>query len=334
MPYFTAAFAYLVMSTLFIQVGPFISINGHSLYKGTQLLLVEPLIWVEDMASMFSKRYGSGKDADAATATQRHPSDARPACGVPTAGVPALVPRVKQRYAVIFDGGSTGTRVQVFVFNKTRDTAGRAVLTLSKDHFKQVKPGLSAYAHEPSEAAASLQPLLQLVTHVVPEGDLSDRRVTVAVIYTCPISNIELRSKTPLLLRATAGLRLLNADAADRILAEVYSHLSGFGFKMTTDSVSILDGSDEGTYAWITVNFLLNRLSNPKASVAVLDLGGGSTQIAFTPSSDETLQASSEKIVEKKIYGQNQQLYTHSYLGYGLMSARKALLTYSIEGEF
>jgi Golgi nucleoside diphosphatase len=43
---------------------------------------------------------------------------------------------------------------------------------------------------------------------------------------------------------------------------------------------------DEGLFAWFTVNFLLGVFSSGSlsASFAALDLGGGSTQITFTPS--------------------------------------------------
>lgn len=184
-PYFTIAFVYLVMSMLFIQVGPYVSRNGHSLYKGTQLLLVEPLFWVEDLASMLTgtKKYADRRSDDASKNEPQRAADVDDG-EIPAVVAPLVPQRVKQRYAVIFDGGSTGTRVQVFVFNKTRDATGRAVLTLAKDHFKQVKPGLSAYSHDPSEAATSLQPLLQAVGEVVPEGtsSLSD-------LFSCRSAN-------------------------------------------------------------------------------------------------------------------------------------------------
>ena len=53
------------------------------------------------------------------------------------------------------------------------------------------------------------------------------------------------------------------------------------------EGVVIMDGKDEGVYAWITVNYLMNTIrgDSPKGSpsYAVLDLGGASTQIVFEP---------------------------------------------------
>ena len=51
------------------------------------------------------------------------------------------------------------------------------------------------------------------------------------------------------------------------------------------EGVVIMDGSDEGVYAWITTNYLLGKIGGPDHSptAAVFDLGGGSTQIIFEP---------------------------------------------------
>ena len=38
---------------------------------------------------------------------------------------------------------------------------------------------------------------------------------------------------------------------------------------------------NEGLYGWVTVNYLLDQMSNLRKSYVALDLGGGSTQITF-----------------------------------------------------
>lgn len=70
------------------------------------------------------------------------------------------------RYAVVFDAGSTGSRVHVFRFEQ----AGKnGPLKLKSDTFEQLKPGLSSYADDPAKAAASLQPLLDTALKTVPK---------------------------------------------------------------------------------------------------------------------------------------------------------------------
>ena len=40
-----------------------------------------------------------------------------------------------------------------------------------------------------------------------------------------------------------------------------------------------------GLFSWFTVNYYIGALENPSKSYPVMDLGGGSTQITFIPSS-------------------------------------------------
>lgn len=89
----------------------------------------------------------------------------------------------------------------------------------------------------------------------------------------------------------------------------------------------MLDDLDEGIFAWYTVNFLYHRLHNISESIATLDLGGGSTQITFSTNNINTLVRSPKDfIVKRNIEGEPEFMYTHSYLGNGLMSARQSIL--------
>lgn len=61
-------------------------------------------------------------------------------------------------------------------------------------------------------------------------------------------------------------------------------------------------------------------------TVAALDLGGGSTQVTFSPSTPETL--SQKEFIHQAISPRGSiPVYTHSYLGLGLMAARQAIIT-------
>ncbi|KAG1814973.1 nucleoside phosphatase family-domain-containing protein [Suillus variegatus] len=118
-------------------------------------------------------------------------------------------------------------------------------------------------------------------------------------------------------------------------VAHVHDHiLSKYPFPFPDkDGVVIMDGKDEGVYAWITANYLLNTIrgDSPEDAppYAVLDLGGGSTQIVFEPQfgdekADEGLKEGEHKY-ELEFGGAKRVLYQHSYLGYGLKSARESV---------
>ena len=67
------------------------------------------------------------------------------------------------------------------------------------------------------------------------------------------------------------------------MIIQVYYYL------VENDAVSMLDERDEGLFAWYTVNFLLDKLHNISESIAILDLGGGSTQVTFSTNDIQTL---------------------------------------------
>lgn len=84
-------------------------------------------------------------------------------------------------------------------------------------------------------------------------------------------------SSTPISLKATAGLRLLPSEQAEALLEKVRELFSQYPFVLAKSPVSVMDGSDEGIYGWISVNFLLNRLGGSDSNqftVGCIDLGG------------------------------------------------------------
>lgn len=212
-------------------------------------------------------------------------------------------------YCIVFDAGSTGTRIHIFHFKKTEG----GNLQLIKDIFKKTKPGLSSYADNPDKGVASVKGLLTLAKEYIPE---------------------EKWYKTPLVLRATAGLRLLPGKKAEHILEGVKKLFMGCLFqKLGDDFVSILDGDTEGIYGWLTVNYLTKKLRslNVNKMYGALDLGGGSVQITI-PLDEKRIDATQvpDTFVKSVDISLNSYtLYTHSYLGLGLMSARAAILNES-----
>ncbi|KAJ6667089.1 hypothetical protein lerEdw1_019093 [Lerista edwardsae] len=164
-------------------------------------------------------------------------------------------------HGIMFDAGSTGTRMHIFIFaQKPKETP-----RLLHETFRALKPGLSAYA-----------------------------------------------------------------DNVDKV-KEIFQ---ASPFLVRDDCVSIMNGTDEGISAWITVNFLTGCLNDPqKRCEGILDLGGGSTQITFHSSAETNMQNSStDHITSLQMFNTTYQLYSHSYLGLGLMSARLAILG-GVEGE-
>uniref|UniRef100_A0A0N5AYD3 Nucleoside-diphosphatase mig-23 n=1 Tax=Syphacia muris TaxID=451379 RepID=A0A0N5AYD3_9BILA len=222
-------------------------------------------------------------------------------------------------YVAVIDGGSTGTRLHLFKYKQNFE--------IENEYFKEVKPGLSGFSMNPEGAANSVQELLD-----------------VALELTSPVE----RCHIPIILKATAGLRLLPDNQSENILKLVRDRIRKSGFFVDDNAVGVLSGVDEGVFSWVTVNLLLDRLKTvvskntktPEAAsglktvqigdkedltVASLDLGGGSTQVTFHPQLLTQVSADSDRqhfFHAVNIDGKLIELYTHSYLGGGLIAAR------------
>jgi len=217
------------------------------------------------------------------------------------------------QYAIMMDAGSTGSRIHVYKFNYCHSSP-----ELEFEHFDHVEPGLSSYGADAGRAAESLRPLLDKAKQIIPS---------------------ELQRCTPLSLKATAGLRLLGPQQSSAIIASV-RHLieKEYPFPIAdgkdaqgnslSNGIEIMDGRDEGVFAWITVNYLLNLIGSSRRSptAAVMDLGGGSTQIVFEPSLPKmTHMHPGEHVYELRNFSNTSYtLYQKSYLGYGLKQARQS----------
>ena len=213
----------------------------------------------------------------------------------------------------MIDAGSTGSRIHIYKFNNCGPSAA-----YEYEVFRHREPGLSHYKSSPQQAAESLDELMDEAVRVVPKS-----------LWKC----------TPVAVRATAGLRLLGEKESKDILDTVANRLrEKYEFHLrSNEDVAILDGKDEGVFAWITANYLLHaiggsapgneRIPEKKPTFAVLDLGGASTQIVFEPVFDEkrpdSLLEEGEHKYDLMFGGEKRVLYQHSYLGYGLKQARE-----------
>ncbi|KAJ8922634.1 hypothetical protein NQ315_007666 [Exocentrus adspersus] len=208
----------------------------------------------------------------------------------------------KPVHAVVMDAGSTGSRVLAFTFHESYLDGH---LVLDKELFEYTKPGLSSFAKDPQKGVATLQGLLEKAKDEIPQ---------------------EYWSKTPLILKATAGLRLLPANQAEGLLQSVKDYFKTVPFLTNDASVEIMDGVDEGIFSWFTVNFLLEKINgNAANTVAALDLGGGSTQITFSAITPASLKQT-EYIHQAASPRGPIPVFTQS-LPLGLMAARHAIVT-------
>ncbi|KAJ4787000.1 Ectonucleoside triphosphate diphosphohydrolase 5 [Rhynchospora pubera] len=83
-----------------------------------------------------------------------------------------------ETYVVIFDAGSSGTRVHLFRFDENIDLLQ---IDGQLEIYAKVSPGLSTYAEIPQEAASSIVPLLEKAVNAIPENLRSQTPVKLGV---------------------------------------------------------------------------------------------------------------------------------------------------------
>lgn len=215
---------------------------------------------------------------------------------------PALTGSVK--YGIVFDAGSSGSRIHVYSW-RVGGGGPKDAFDLIGDDLLKKKPGLSAYKEKTAEAGSSLTELLNHARAKIPAA---------------------LHAETPIFLMATAGLRMVGEKAKDEILASVCAELSSSGFLFRCEWATLLSGTDEGLYGWVTVNYLLDALypsTAPVPPVGIIDLGGGSVQVVFASSTGKDLK-------HMDFGGRGHEAYIKSHLGYGLDEARRRTLELAI----
>lgn len=152
------------------------------------------------------------------------------------------------QFAVIIDGGSTGTCVDAWAHSHrdplpvmVRPTyshtnwASWYIVKGQQHAYKQVEtePGLDKMLHNGTALTNALVPLLKCAEKQIP-----------------PYAH----ATTQLFLLATAGLRRLPPEHSEWILDNAWSELQKSSFKCDRRQVKVISGVEEVYYGWISLN--------------------------------------------------------------------------------
>lgn len=214
----------------------------------------------------------------------------------------------KFKYGIVLDAGSSHTAVYIYEWPAEKDNNTGNVKQVNACKVKG--QGISSYASSPSGAGDSLIDCMQEAVRLVPTSR---------------------HQETPLYLGATAGMRLLrmvDKAASEKVFEAVASRLKTFPFDY--QGARILSGQEEGAFGWVTVNYLSELLKQGVGTMGALDLGGASTQISFVASG---AAESPDNSVTFRLYGNDYNLYTHSFLCYGKDQALRLALAHQTDAE-
>lgn len=236
-------------------------------------------------------------------------------------------------YGIVIDCGSSGSRV--YVYNWPPHSGNPSdLLNIQQliDHegkpvMKKVSPGLSEFDDNPDDASEHIKKLLEYVVGFIPK---------------------EKHKETPLYILATAGMRMISKEAQEAILKDLLKDVTkDFDFLVADNHFEVISGKLEGVYAWIAVNYALDRfahttsgadvvgvkLSDGKVhrrsrTVGMIDMGGGSVQIAYEVTDAAQMQKIPSHMIAEFNLGCQEtdvehtyRVYVTTFLGYGANSA-------------
>ncbi|MGC1181575.1 multidrug DMT transporter permease [Legionella sp.] len=120
----------------------------------------------------------------------------------------------------------------------------------------------------------------------------------------------------PVYFYATAGMRLI-PQAKQKIYYQNLKNWFNQQSNWQLIDAKTITGNEEALYDWLSVNYHLDTLKSPSQTVGVLDIGGASTQIAFSIKNNTIPNINKDSLIELNLYHQHLNLFVHSFLGLG-----------------
>lgn len=212
------------------------------------------------------------------------------------------------QYSLIVDAGSSGSRLRMY--NKSDTGVGVSEISVKEedeDGF-ETEPGISSYSGAPAKAGPSLKGLLDAAAKYIPA---------------------DYQAKTPIWVKATAGMRLVPREEIHALFTEMNTYLgkpSNCPFKYM--GAEVLGGEEEAVFAWISMNFILGGIfEGYKVTSGILDMGGASMQVAFNPGHD--IMSNEFTFYLKR---QRMSVYAKSFIQFGLATAVKRAMKEAAKG--
>ncbi|KAA8544433.1 hypothetical protein F0562_022527 [Nyssa sinensis] len=165
-------------------------------------------------------------------------------------------------FGIIIDASPTGSRIHVFEFLNEGMTPFIGLDGTGSSSLK-VRPGLTRFADDPDSAGRSILGLIEFAKKRVPKSEWKNTKVQ---------------------LMGTRGLEKLGLDSRESILESCRRVLRSSGFLFKDEWAAIIEGQEEGLYAWVAANYALGTLGGePQETTGIVQLGGASMQVAFAP---------------------------------------------------
>lgn len=216
-------------------------------------------------------------------------------------------------YGIVIDLGSKGSRVSVFTWPSDSDAPYTEVEFGGGKNpwYSKITPGIATYASTPSKAGPYLKPLLDYAKSTIPSNQFTS---------------------TPIFVRGTDNLRQLPSGQAEAIMDSISNYTAdNYPFLVTPNCVTLLPGILEASFMWVAANYLQGNFKNDDNLIGTLDMGSGSTQIAYIPKAGTVIPTNYYYLFtyEKTNYAP----YAHSFTGYGYVNSLYSINSSIVEAS-
>lgn len=183
---------------------------------------------------------------------------------------------VDSAWTIVVDCGSTGSRLHLFERQRALQASYGPVEpiypeiedSLNSLTIGKVKPGLSAFVHEPASALKSIESLLLKASAIIADKGGANQHAAV-------------------LIRGTAGMRTLTVEQRVQLYTQMTADFEKLELPISAEvSFATISGQEEAYFGLVAINYLtqtvglsLEAFGTPLRGT--LDLGGSSMQIAL-----------------------------------------------------
>ncbi|KAG0309639.1 Golgi apyrase [Dissophora globulifera] len=167
-----------------------------------------------------------------------------------------------RQFGIVIDAGSSGSRIHIYSWinreHLQQTSPAREIIGVlptiepgvesdsphAGEWTAKTEPGIADFKDRPEDVGEHLEPLLDHALAVIPESEIH---------------------RTPIYLLATAGLRLVQDDIREQILANSCRYIKeNYAFEIGECNTHIknITGEEEGIYGWVAINYLMGGFDN------------------------------------------------------------------------
>ncbi|KAL7647580.1 UNVERIFIED_CONTAM: hypothetical protein RMT77_001180 [Armadillidium vulgare] len=206
--------------------------------------------------------------------------------------------KLPQKYGLVIDAGSSHSQLFVFTWSKPEK---KTMADIELIHGCYMHGGVHNYRFRTEGLQHYFTPCINEAKNLIP---------------------VSLIPQTPLILAATAGMRILRAydpEGATLVLSSIREVFwSKTKFLINHKDVFVASGQEEGISGWTALNYLMENFDEEDSQVSALDLGGASVQVTTELSKGSKHWPS----VNITIFNNTYRVFSKSFLCYGIEEAK------------